>query len=856
MAKDLAINLRGKENVSDKINKIEREANEATTALTGTAASAAALDAVTDEFASDIPVDDFQEMERAAEGTSRYFKDVTNSGKDIQRTFDSLGDFDTRDAVNSFNALSDEMEEFQKLGVSEEDFFNLPSKQVKDISPPKRKIKEPPAVDTTSFVKSMAAAEQSLNRAERASEDFNREQYEQAIALGMSSSAAYQWAASAETMAQAADSADDEIEELNREITQFSFETLAASVNIGPFNFQLRQMAIQIPALLTLFGGLTTAIAGVTSAAVTAGIAFGGIFGAGLLVMSRNAAEANSELEGTMEGIQEVIEGFRDEILEGLEPLMNPQSVAMLERFISGVARLVRVTSGGIAGIQDFLSVFQSDIGDAFFHAMPSLVREIQSTIIAFAPFIEDFIYWFMDALPRALSFFEEQGVRILPTIAAFGKQLITTTRAFSEFGITLFKAVLPVLSVFLEGLTAIIDVVNGIPDGFLVNALKFGAFIYLAKRSIDAGRNLAQAFKDLKGLVADMSDDFEVLARKIAKSEGNMNGLNEAFREFNESKEEGLSGEAESGFLVGLAVDALTIIGLIQKFGLMKRAALAAAKTVAGTFGASVSGTIGTVAAAVLAVVGAVWLFQDALATGFNAMMDIIGAGAGMGEFMESLRENTESTRKFLSALFGVIVELGEEIFNMFSVQIVAAFKLFGRALDIILNDLGPLNEIVAFLTDLLESGAEATDNWTEKLRNLRETIDGFGNKFASSLEGQINNVLIDPLNEFINIYNKLIKKPVLRRIIAGQLGTTPGALDPIDQIEDIELSRGDFVAGGQQSPAKTPKPEITVENDNSTNVETIEARPEDQQRIKGLVKDALDEANTFRRKKDAYSG
>jgi len=686
-------------------------------------------------------------------------------------------------------------------------------------------------------------------------DDVNEELYEQAIAMGQSSSAAMAWATSMRGMEEAAEDAEDEVSDLNREITEFSFETLAASINIGPFNFQLRQMAIQIPALLTLFGGLTTSIAGVTAAAITAGVAFGGIFGAGLLTMGEQAAEANSELEGTMEGIQHVMEGFRDQLVNALEPLQNQQSIQMLERFVDGVARLVNISARGIAGMQDFLSVFQADIGRSFFHNMPNLVVEIQETIRAFAPFINDFIYWFMDALPRALAFFEEQGVRILPTIAAFGKQLIETTKEFSRFGVTLFKAVLPVLGVFLQTLTDVVKVVNSIPDGLLVNALKLGAFILLLKKTVNAGQNLGKAIMDLDFLVTDLADDFENLSDSIEESDGSMESLNESLAEFKKARGEGVSGEAESNFLISLAQGLLLLFRWKDTIAILRSAFSAIARTLAtGVFGL-ISAKLAIVLSVLLVVVGAIWAFQDALSVGIERFSEILNLGSGFSDMMGGINELIDQSAGLLGGWIDAWTAIYQTIFNILSIGIIRFFEILAGVIDFLINDLGPMNEIVAAIGQGFNDLTDRTDDFMESMREVGPAVTEGLSIAATALEDFINNTFIKGINRMIDSYNKLLDMPGTKEAISAATGVPVDGIDEVGRLQEVDFRSRDFEVGGRQ-PTKQPTPEVSVYNETNNNVEEINARPEDKQRIKGLVRDAMEEANTFRRRKEAFSG
>jgi len=350
----------------------------------------------------------------------------------------------------------------------------------------------------------------------------------------------FETAAAAMTAAEATDEFDQElkkisasaqvaqgrIDEVGDEMRGAGRDGLAASLNLGPFNFALSSIAVQLPAIITLLGGLSASLLGVATAALIAAGAMGAIFAGGVMALQEQGMS-----------LQDMMKQFKEDLKGAMEPLVNEQSLNMLRRFLDGIVRAVSGFAQAIASMQDVFSGFQAAIGGAFFDNFPALLANIELLIRDLLPFVEDFFVWFFEKLPKALNFFRKQGNRIMPVIADVSNNIVNFLSAFSEFGVTILKGILPAIGAFLSVLTDIIQVVNALPEGIASNIIKVAAFVFILKEAVDWGSELADKLLSMVDSTAELGSNFAQLAKEIAGAGTNMEELNDAFQNFQENR-------------------------------------------------------------------------------------------------------------------------------------------------------------------------------------------------------------------------------------------------------------------------------------------------------------------------------
>lgn len=655
----------------------------------------------------------------------------------------------------------------------------------------------------------------------------------------------------------AASRAEDEVEELNDEVEEFALSALGANINIGPLSFRLNRLAVQIPQLLILFGGLITSLAGVSAAAIGAAGAFATLFGAGLLAMGEQVKEQSSEVESSLQGIQEILSSFaQNQLREAIEPLMNPQTVNMTRRALAGVAAAVEIMSSALARIQGTLSGFQSNIGDIFFGNFNRVMEQANRLLVEMLPFLESITQYIMQGLPNAFRFLREQGERVLPTLGAFTETLINTLVSFSELGITLFNAVLPVFGVFLKMIQLVADAFNALPDAITESGLMIVAAIVLLRRAVNF-------FDELIERLSQSGEYFNTLARDIfdftnsmIAGEKSFNAFNDELARFIEMRKEALPDDEPTRFYdatqnvqSGGFFETLQDIAFIDRLyklyqgsSLLANGLRALVNIVKPAIGA-----LGTLAAVFATVAGVVYFLRDGLSVAVTRFSEIFNLTKKSDGMFSDLGKTFHLVGQFVKGFVEALTAVGQTLINIFSIGAIRNFEIIAGILDFILNDIGPLNEIVAGLEGGLELVNAILRDMLQTFRDLGTATDNFLKDAANVIERRINRV-IKVLNEAIRRYNSFLNSN------AGA-GLRSVGVDNVDPLNRVDFRSQDFNREDDRQTSSGTDVEMNF-TENVTNNTEVDAQPEDKERFRKLVEDALEEANTFRRKQQGYSG
>lgn len=303
------------------------------------------------------------------------------------------------------------------------------------------------------------------------------------------------------------DDVEDEAEEAARGLDRFNTSALSTSLNLGPFNFALRNLLTQMPLLIMTAGTLTTVLFGLATAATAAAVGVAAIFGGGALLMAEQYAQSSEDVKNTMEGLQKVMEDVGQLFQRALGPLMNAGAMDMFRDIVEGVAVAINYVAQSIASMQGLLDQFTSTIGASFFAHFDDVVAEIEKTVVAFLPILADFFEWFMSSLPAAIEFFREKTLEFLPTLQTFGEGMLRFFRVFTEFGMTAMEGLLPAITGVMDALSSIASAFSQLPDGviqaffaLLVVTMALRKFWTVASTGIDILGDLKVAIWDTDG--------------------------------------------------------------------------------------------------------------------------------------------------------------------------------------------------------------------------------------------------------------------------------------------------------------------------------------------------------------------
>lgn len=808
----------------------------------------------------------------------------------------------------------------------------------------------------------LAGEESELARMAKAAnsvlDDQQMESYETAAAALTAAEATDEFDQELKKISASAQVAQGRIDEVGDEMRGAGRDGLAASLNLGPFNFALSSIAVQLPAIITLLGGLSASLLGVATAALIAAGAMGAIFAGGVMALQEQGMS-----------LQDMMKQFKEDLKGAMEPLVNEQSLNMLRRFLDGIVRAVSGFAQAIASMQDVFSGFQAAIGGAFFDNFPALLANIELLIRDLLPFVEDFFVWFFEKLPKALNFFRRQGNRIMPVIADVSNNIVNFLSAFSEFGVTILKGILPAIGAFLSVLTDIIEVVNALPEGVASNIIKIAAFVFILKEAVDWGSELAGKLMSMIDSTAELGSNFAQLAEEIAGAGTNMEELNDAFQNFqenrvasqvltseeasqlspeqrqavvNEAMESGQQGGtlgkvASAGstlttasFLSGTAGGpTLSTVGrsaagrVAGSGGVTGRAAGAVASRAGGSAAASAAGStgiLGTLAglvptlgsvttalanlgSALAGMSGTIALLASytnpvtaAIATIVIALGALLALFTSFGTIMEMITGTLAWAGKVVMAILGPAFNLLLELLDL----ILAPVYAVADGIKTVLATFSPLIDILQFVGAIIMGVAKALGWVINMAAGVIDFFAGVVYTFTKLpfdlLAGVLSLIfgLIDALVQWImhleivqdaigfvsRLINDFVKIMVrgwgrlvqgFEDLINGFIGLVNSGIeainnaipfvDPLDKIGKVDFNSGesgaDVLTGGDaedgmEEQEKTVTQQFIENHQYDLSGSEFNMKPEEKARVKGLIQEAIREANQERRMQD----
>lgn len=228
----------------------------------------------------------------------------------------------------------------------------------------------------------------------------------------------------------------------------FPDDPLFTTLNLGPVNISLKNLATTIVSLTTLLGPLIVtvgALAG-TLAALTAAI--GSFLGVGLVQFLDRIDQQFAGIEGRAEALEALTKGLGRALRDALSPIEDSMIAGQTPieffintiraglRFVEDFARVI----ANISGMREIRS-FLSRISDALFTADPgvSMLDAIRGSIEKVLPMITDFFVFLINNLPEFIKFSNEIAEQVGP---ALGRMFITLLPAMAQlvrFGAELF---------------------------------------------------------------------------------------------------------------------------------------------------------------------------------------------------------------------------------------------------------------------------------------------------------------------------------------------------------------------------------------------------------------------------------
>lgn len=272
----------------------------------------------------------------------------------------------------------------------------------------------------------------------------------------------------------------DELEELASAFSDTGSTISNVSANIGPFNVGLRNIAITLPAILTVIGPIVVILGAMAAALLAVTAAVAALAAVGAVAFFEDFEEAMGDAAETSEVMMEIFEGVKMAVFEAIEPLQNISFLGLAPSefflglmqdtifFIHQLAEAFAILLSGDSGeviAEQFMRFRNALLGISDETEGISLIEALSLAIVELLPVVTDLIVAFVDLLPDFIQFGVVISNEILPSLLRLGGALIDLASAFTRFGGEVLPSLFNVLAVFFSVFADFIDVIAAILD-------------------------------------------------------------------------------------------------------------------------------------------------------------------------------------------------------------------------------------------------------------------------------------------------------------------------------------------------------------------------------------------------------
>jgi uncharacterized protein YoxC len=373
--------------------------------------------------------------------------------------------------------------------------------------------------------------------------------------------------------------------------------------------------------------------------------------------------------------------------------------------------------------------------------------------------------------------------------------------------------------------------------------------------RTVVLSENVDELAEDLRELAVSghlADSQIDDIARSSSKANGSMATLNAMVPTLSTLITRlGLSASGSSTGLsvLGVSISSLAtllaavipvVVALTTVIGALAVGAIKNADKLKSSFESAISvisTVIGELVDLILTVFVATWdamrMAVDpiiAIFESFIGTMDMVsgstGESANRMEIFTAIIDATEEAVAFLIRTLGMFVK-----------AVMFVGTIFGRVMAVgvgaFIGGIIKLVNLLSVLSAEFFGAGDDVQNFGDLLIKVFEMIEAAIRHFSLSLEKSIN--------DSISIVNQAIEE------MNEELGLDIQTLGKVTLARDEEDP-----LGAQDDMTQEPDKQITYNEDNSTNIEqTVNADPEDQAQLSRVVTDAINEANSFQRRR-----
>lgn len=576
------------------------------------------------------------------------------------------------------------------------------------------------------------------------------------------------------------------------EASSFSFSSL--SVNIGPFNLALKNILVQLPAILTGMGAMLALVTSLATAFLLLGGALGAFVGAGAIAFFEDFSK---EFEDTTEAVEALMGALKDLFKAAIEPLMTEANVDLFKEAINDLAIAVNIAAQFLHQMRDAVFELTSGIeGD-----LEKSLEALHDSFVMVTPVVQGLINWFLNGFPKALMAFTEFTTSVSDELGMLVSSFSKLFFQLLSVADLLINAVGPIFASFITVLADFFVVLNSINKGVTSTILKFIALSAIWVKAMSVAMTLKGAMLTLNSVMLSQA--------AVGSFLGNVYfALNQAVRSllFTDRSLSKVLKTLRKQMLLNLGV---TKASTTSTWSFVK----AKVASAASALGLSSALSVATLAAKAFwgAITGGI---LPAIVTLISVISVVMAAFMNWGGIVNFVKGLFGGFLSFLKSYVQYIATVLIPIINFLLVPFQFWWQVVGAITDAIGSLIGRLSEMIPF----------------------GDSLNSVGSAFEMILKA------IDKANiaaeKFIELLNK----------IPG-IDIEGPAVNPEDVRSQIE-GEGKDVTDTDDIQTE-PNVDLSFEDSLEQNME-VNADPEEKEQMKRVVKDALNEANATARRQE----
>lgn len=247
-----------------------------------------------------------------------------------------------------------------------------------------------------------------------------------------------------------------------------------ASVNIGPFNTNVRRAAMALPALIALVGSFTTVLFGMSVAALAAGGALAALFAGGLMGRANALAESSADIEGRMEALGEILSQVGSALDQVTQPIQDLATQQAAMDVLGGIVAILGDLAHSAARLAPLFGEVSDRLSATFWAEEAAGIAEIENMITELMPLLERLTFYILTNLPDLFRWLTDETRRVGPAMGDFFTSLVPVARELSHIGGTIFNLTLPALSILMDMIDGLLGLLAAAPETLVAASAAF----------------------------------------------------------------------------------------------------------------------------------------------------------------------------------------------------------------------------------------------------------------------------------------------------------------------------------------------------------------------------------------------